>query len=226
MTVSALVLLWSSSSLPFVSEAPSGVLSVRMSPEVTLEVIASDTSVNAEGFTFTYRVEGARMVSRSLADTLFWAGPLPGEALSAAALSGAGYLYETRKLRILNCTSTYVGGLLEVETARDCRGESSYSAFRTWLLSGMPLDLEAVVQTDSLFHSALKSALGAPEAANLDSWLWLKGFWFDSQSFLVLPEEGSSILRIGLPSWRNLDTMLVVDLDLGSLNTAHGAMLD
>lgn len=226
MTSTARLLLASAASLPFVSEGPSGVMSVRMSPEVTLEVVASDTSVNAGSFTFTYRVEGARMVSRSGADTLFWVGPLPREALSGAALSGAGFLYETRTLRILNCTDTYVGGLVEVETARDGRGESSYRAFRTWLLTGVPLDLDAVVQTDSLFRSALRSALGAPESGSLDSWLWLRGFWLDSQSFLILPEEGSYILRIGLPSWKGLDSMLVVDLDLGALNTAHGAMLD
>jgi hypothetical protein len=200
---------------------------VDLSAYVRLEVITADTLFTGRGLSFDYEVQGLRLVSSSGADTLAWIADPPAVALAAALASEAASVTERRTLGILACTDSFVGGIIGVNSSRDNRSTSRYRAFRTWLLAGVPLDLDAVVQRDSLFESALRSALGVPFGRDMDSWLWRRGYWLDPQSFLILPaDDGGMMLRIGLPSWQGIDSILVVDLDLGGLNTASAAMLD
>jgi hypothetical protein len=215
------------SAIPFVADTPSGVASVELSRNVRLEVISADTVYGGMGFSFDYEVQGLRLVSDSGADTLAWIADLPATALAAVRGSGASLVRERRTLAILACTPSYVGGVIGVDSSRDGRSTSRYRAYRTWLMGGIPLDLDAVVQRDSLFDAVLRLSLGVPMGRNLDSWLWRRGYWLDPQSFLILPGTGGEMtLRIGLPSWQGVDSLLVVDLDLEHLHTAAAAMLD
>jgi hypothetical protein len=215
------------SALPFVSTDPAGVASVDISGRVRLEVISADTLVRGAHLVFDYEVQGLRMVSDLGADTLGWISDPPGTALASAAASGAATILERRTLGVIACTESFVGMLVSVSSSRDNRGTSRYTTYRTWLLAGIPIDLDAVVQRDSLFEATLRSSLGAPQGRDLDSWLWRRGFWLDPESFLILPGSGGAMtLRMGLPSWQGSDSLLVVDLDLGKLHTASAAMLD
>ncbi len=212
--------------IPFVATDPAGVRSLAVSSRVTLEVITADTLYDGPDLHFMYSVDGLRLVSAQGADTLAWAADLPAAALAAARASGASSITETRRLRILSCTESYAGAVIRVTTSRDGRPSTTYAAYRTWLIQGVPLDLDAVVQHDSLFVARLSAALDVPAGRSLDGWLWRNGHWLDTQSFLILPGEDGVILRIGLPSWQGLDSIMVVDLDPGSLHTASSAMLD
>jgi len=221
------ILLAIASALPFLARTPGGVERVDLSPFVRLEVITADTLFTGTGLTFDYSVQGLRMVSDYGADTLCWVADGPAAALASAMASGASSVVERRTLAVLACTESYVGGVIAVNSSRDARSISRYRAYRTWLLSGVPLDLDAVVQRDSLFECTLRTAIGVPMGRDLDSWLWRRGYWLDPQSFLLLPSsEGGMILELGLPSWQGIDSLLVVDLDLGDLHTAAAAMLD
>lgn len=212
--------------IPFFAEDGAGTRSVAFSANVLLEVVTSDSSWSTADESHSYSVDGLRLVSAYGADTLAWIADPPAQAIAAARSAGSTISAETRTLRIVACTESYIGGMIWVRSERDGRRTSAYEALRTWLLSGMPLDLESVVQTDSTFESSLRAALSAPPGANLDTWLWSQGHWLDPQSFVIWSDGEAILLRIGLPSWTGSDSLLIVDLDMHALNTAHGAMLD
>ncbi|MDM7992521.1 MAG: hypothetical protein QUS11_04350 [Candidatus Fermentibacter sp.] len=212
--------------IPYFSADGAGTRSVSLSARVVLEVVSADSSWSGGGESHYYSVDGLRMVSEAGADTITWIADLPAQALASARAAGSIRSEETRTLRILACTESYIGGRITVRSDRDGRLTSSYEALRTWLLSGVPLDLESVVQTDSVFTGELRAALDAPPSADLDIWLWSRGHWLDPQSFVIWMDDGSPLLRMGLPSWTGSDSLLIVELDLARLNTAHGAMLD
>ncbi len=213
-------------SQPFYATDGAGVRRVSLSPEVDLEVIGADSSWSSGEISLSYSVEGLRLISRHGADTLAWVSTTPAEAIASALSAGAVRSHESRTLRILACTMSYVGGVVEVDASRDGRTTMDYEAFRSWLIDGTPLDVESVVQTDSLFQARLRSALGVPEGARIEAWLWTDGHWLDPQSFLIWRSGDEAVLVLGLPAWRGGEAMKVVQLDLDSLNTAHGAMLD
>lgn len=212
--------------LPYFSQDWTGTRSVSLSPLVVLEVVTADSSWTDGEESHSYSVDGLRIVSAQGADTLAWIAGTPAEAMASARSAGSVVSQETRTLRILACTESYIGGRISVLSERDGRGISRYEALRTWLLSGAPLDLESVVQIDSTFVGELRSALDAPRSADLDTWLWSRGHWMDPQSFIIWTAGGETGLRLGFPSWTGADSLLVVDLDLQRLHTAHGAMLD
>ena len=222
----ALAAALSRPAIPFFSQSGAGIRSVTISPNVVLEVITSDSSWSSGAESHSYSVDGLRLVSAYGADTLAWIADPPGQAIAAARSAGSTVSTETRTLRIIACTESYIGGTIRVRSERDGRRTSAYEALRTWLLSGIPLDLRAVVQTDSTFESALRAALNTPPGANMDTWLWSHGHWLDPQSFVIWSRGEAILLRIGLPSWTGSDSLLIVDLDMHALNTAHGAMLD
>jgi hypothetical protein len=225
--VLAAAALLASARVPYYSdlEGP-GVDEVWFPSGVVLEVISWDSAWAGEGESHFYGVDGLRMVSGGYADTLCWLAGLPREAIASARAAGAKLSVETRRMTILSCTGSFVGGRISVQSDRDGRVTSRYEAFRTWLLGGIPLDIESVVQTDSQFTAGLREELGVPAGAGLDAWLWTSGYWLDPQSFLISESEGGMSLVVALPCWTGANDPLLVTLRLDSLNTALGAMLD
>lgn len=212
--------------LPYFSVDGTGVRSVSLSSNVVLEVITADSSWSDGTESHSYSVDGLRLVSRFGADTIAWIAVPPAEAIASARAAGVLASEEIRTLRILACTESFIGGRISVHSTRDGRRTARYEALRTWLLNGIPLDLGSVIQLDSVFNAELRSILGAPEGIDMDAWLWSNGHWLDPQSFLIWINGESTELHIGFPSWTGADSLLLVELDLERLNTAHGAMLD
>jgi hypothetical protein len=189
------------------------------------EVIRDDTTVSGQGVQLSYYVEGVRLTSGEMADTLFWLAQQPARAISAAIASGRRRLFERRSLRLLTYSGSHIGGEMKVLSGATRQDASLFTVFRTWLSDGTPLELESVVQLDSRFNRMVSRLADLP-SGSLDQGLIASGHWLDPRSFLVLEEEDGPVLRLGLPSWDDEGTMLVLDIPFDSLNTASGAMLD
>jgi len=192
---------------------------------VELRVLRADSSWTSGGASFSYVVEGVALAARGGAeDTLFWIAPLPEAAVPALSRSG---LSEERLLDLISAGSSWVSARISVRLLYPGGRVSAFTAYRTWLTGGTELDLDDVVQRDSLFDAMLGAALGIPSGTAVDPWLWRKGFWFDPMSFAILPGTGADpVIRLGLPSAEGLDTLLTVDLPVLLLHTATGSMLD
>jgi len=222
-----LVFVLSVASGPFHAEGLDGLLSVELTDSSYVEVIGEYLVSFSDTFDFDYGVEGVRLVRGSQADTLFWLASMPSEVFEQTSSAGILSLTEHRTFEFLVLDETFIGGLLRVSSARNGRSASHFTAFRTWLFDGTPLDLESIVQLDQLFFDALASSLGFGEECRLETELWSLGFWFDPQSFLLLKRPDlPPVLRVGLPSAEGKDTLLVIDLDVSSLSSATGAMMD
>lgn len=191
-----------------------------MEPDTVLTVISMDSTYYSGGREHYYMVHGVCLTIRSEpADTLFWIAPLPVETVSSLMDDG---ITEKRILTLLDSGSTWVSGIIQVRLEAGTDRESLFSAFRTWLMDGTVLNLDDVVQRDSIFDILLREKLGIPSDILTDGWLWTRGFRFDPESFILdhtMPEQ--PILRIGMPSTEGLDTLLIVDLPLHSLNQAN-----
>jgi len=191
----------------------------------SFEVIQDDTTVSGRGVQLSYYVEGVRLTSEETSDTLFWLAQRPARAISAAIASGRRRLYERRSLRLLTYSGSHIGGEMSVLSGTSRQDASLFSVFRTWLSNGTPLELESVVQLDSRFTDMV-SRLADLTDGSLDQGLIASGHWLDPMSFLILEGRDGPVLRLGLPSWDDEGTMLVLDIPFDSLNTASGAMLD
>lgn len=191
----------------------------------SFQVISADTAVSGNGVELYYYVEGVRLVSDGRADTLFWLAQRPARAISAAVASGRRRLYERRSLQLLTFSGSHIGGEMTVLSGPDRDSASPFTVYRTWLTDGTPLELESVVQMDSRFSELVTGMADLPEGS-LDQGLIGSGRWLDHQSFLILETEDGPLLRLGLPSWNEEGSMLVLDIPFDSLNTASGAMLD
>lgn len=192
---------------------------------IELTVIRSDSTWTSGAASCTYLVEGVALTQRGRhLDTLFWAAPLP--ALAIASLTGSG-ISEERTLDLVAAGASWISARMTVRLTYPGGRVSAFTAYRTWLTTGEELDLDKVVQRDSLFESSLGGVLGIPGGGSTDAWLWRQGFWFDPMSFAILPGSGGEpVLRLGLPSADGLDTLLTVDLPVLLLHTASGSMLD
>ncbi len=185
-----------------------------------LTVISMDSTYISGGIPHHYLVQGVCMIRGSeTADTLFWIAPLPADIVPSLIDAGAT---EERMLELLVSGPTWVSGLMKVKLIRNPERVSLFRAYRTWLYDGTILNLEAIIQMDSVFHELLRENLDIPPDVSTDSWLWTNGFWFDPESFLLLLKEPEHpVIRIGIPSTEGLDTLLIVDLPLLRLNQAN-----
>jgi hypothetical protein len=192
---------------------------------IELRVIRAESTWVCGTLPCSYIVEGVALSRREEnLDTLFWVAPLP--AMAVPSLSGSG-ISEERTLDLVSAGASWVSAGMTVRLLHPGGRISTFTAYRTWLTTGEELDLDKVIQRDSLFDSRLGTALGIPGGSSPDSWLWRMGFWFDPMSFAILPgNEGEPVIRLGLPSAEGLDTLLTVDLPVIELNTASGSMLD
>ena len=192
---------------------------------VTLSIIQADSTWSAGGTEGSYVVQGIIQTERnSIPDTLFWIAGLPSDMVPS--LESAG-LTEERRLDLLAAGASWISGRIRIRFINAAGRESVYTAFRTWLLDGTELDLDMVVQRDSLFDRIVRDSLGMPREGNIDSWLWRRGFWFDPQSFVLASGEDSlPLLVLGLPSSEGEDTLFTIELPVQLLNTASGSMLD
>jgi len=209
---------------PEYTVAPDGS-SIELPGDTILQVISDDTTVSGENVNLTYHVEGLRLAAGDFSDTLFWLAPRPRSAISSAISTGRRRLYESRSLRLINLSGSHIGGVIVVRSGRSRESASLFTAYRTWLMDGTALELESVVQMDSRFSSVIARLADLP-AGSLDQGLISIGHWLDPQSFLIVRGEEGPLLRLGLPSWDEEGTMLVLDIPFDSLNTASGAMLD
>jgi|GEM_PF-3181863 len=191
----------------------------------SLQVISDDTTVSGENVRLTYHVEGLLLEAADFSDTLLWLAPRPRSAISSAISTGRRRLYESRSLRLINLSGSHIGGEITVRSGRSLESASLFTAYRTWLMDGTPLELESVVQMDSRFASVIARLADLP-GGSLDQGLISIGHWLDPQSFLIVRGEQGPLLRLGLPSWDEEGSMLVLDIPFDSLNTASGAMLD
>lgn len=184
-----------------------------------LTVISMDSTYIADGIPHHYLVQGVCMtIGSETTDTLFWIAPLPADIVPSLIDAGAT---EERMLELLVSGSTWVSGLMKVKLIKNPERVSLFRAYRTWLYDGTVLNLEAIIQTDSVFHELVRENLDIPPDVSTDSWLWTNGFWFDPESFiLLLKEPENPVIRIGLPSVEGLDSLLIVDLPLLRLNRA------
>ncbi len=198
---------------------------IDLAQGVSFQVISEDTTVSGNGVDLYYYVEGLRLVSESYSDTLFWLAQTPRRAISAAITSGRRRLYERRSLRLIAFSGSHIGGQIIVRSGRDSLTASLFTAYRTWLTTGAPLDLQSVIQMDARFESMV-ARLADLSAGSLDQGLISSGHWLDPQSFLIIRREDGPILRLGLPSWNEEGSMMVLDIPFDSLNTASGAMMD
>ncbi len=191
----------------------------RPVPDSVLTVISMDSTYTAGGIPHHYLVQGVCMTIRSeTKDTLFWIAPLPADIVASLINAGAT---EERMLELLVSGSTWVSGLIQVKLIKNPDRVSLFSSYRTWLYDGTVLNLEAIIQMDSVFHELLRENLDIPPDVSTDSWLWTNGFWFDPESFiLLLKEPEHPVIRIGLPSIEGLDSLMIVDLPLLRLNQA------
>ena len=222
-----LVLLMAAVRIPFHAEGLQGERTVELPGGARIEVVTAVLSTDTLGMSFSYMVEGIRMMGNDFSDTLFWLADDPATVLAQALMTGAGSLEESRTMEILVLDESCIGGLLRVVTSRNGRGPSRFLAFRTWLWGGTPLDLESVVQMDDTFFAVLSDSLGLDQESDVEDELWKEGFWLDPQSFLLVKGPDSPpFLRLGLPSTEGADTMLVVSMPFSGLNSASGAMLD
>jgi len=192
---------------------------------IELTVIRADSTWTCGSAQCSYRVEGVALAMRGQnIDTLFWVAPLPLAAVPALGSSG---ISEERTLDLVSASASWVSARMTVRLLYPGGRVSTFTAYRTWLTTGEELDLDKVIQRDSLFDSRLGASLGIPAGSSADSWLWRQGFWFDPMSFAILPGSGDEpVIRLGLPSAEGLDTLLTVDLPVILLNTASGSMLD
>lgn len=204
--------------------APDGS-SIELPGDTILQVISDDTTVSGENVNLTYHVEGLRLAAGDFSDTLFWLSPRPRSAISSAISTGRRRLYESRSLRLINLSGSHIGGEIVVRSGRSRESASLFTAYRTWLMDGTALELESVVQMDSRFSSVIARLADLP-GGSLDQGLISIGHWLDPQSFLIVRGEEGPLLRLGLPSWDEEGTMLILDIPFDSLNTASGAMLD
>jgi hypothetical protein len=161
-------------------------------------------------------------------DILAWISDPPGKTVAAARRSGRVYLYEARDVSLVSATGSYVCGTLEVCTSGRAGGDTTaFRALRTWLYDGTVLELDDVVQLDSVFHQRLAESLGCPRPSRISEWLWSRGYWLDPQSFMMLPDEnGQPMLVLGICTSEEPQEILVVRLGFSFLNTASQAMLD
>ncbi len=185
-----------------------------------LTVISMDSTYIAGGVPHHYLVQGVCLtVIAEAVDTLFWIAPLPADIVPSLIEAGAT---EERMLELLASGSTWVSGLIRVKLIRNPDRVSLFSAYRTWLIDGTVLDLEDVIQMDSVFQELLRNNLDIQSTVSTDSWLWTHGFWFDPESFiLLLNEPEHPVIRLGLPSMEGIDSLLIVDLPLLRLNQAN-----
>lgn len=185
-----------------------------------LTVISMDSAYIAGGIPHHYLVQGVCLtVSAEAVDTLFWIAPLPAEIVPSLIEAGAT---EERKLELLASGSTWVSGLIHVKLIRNPDRVSLFSAYRTWLTDGTVLNLESIIQMDSVFQELLRNNLDIQSTISTDSWLWTHGFWFDPESFiLLLNDPEHPVIRIGMPSMEGMDSLLIVDLPLLRLNQAN-----
>lgn len=185
-----------------------------------LTVISMDSTYIAGGIPHHYLVQGVCLtVNSETVDTLFWIAPLPAEIVPSLIEAGAT---EERVLELLVSGSTWVSGLIHVKLIRNPERVSLFSAYRTWLMDGTVLNLENIIQMDSVFQELIRNNLDIPSTVSTDSWLWTHGFWFDPESFILLRDEPENpVIRIGLPSIEGLDSLLIVDLPLLRLNQAN-----
>jgi len=222
-----LILVFSVASGFFHAEGLDGLRRVELTDSSYVEVIGEYLTCFSDTFSFDYGVEGVRLVRGSRADTLFWLSSMPSEVLEQSSSAGILSLTEHRTFEFLVLDEAFIGGLLRISSARNGRSVSHFTAFRTWLFDGTPLDLESIVQLDQLFFDALANSLGFGEECMLETELWSIGFWLDPQSFLLLKRpELPPVLRVGLPSAEGKDTLLIIDLEVSSLSSATGAMMD
>jgi hypothetical protein len=178
-----------------------------------------DSTYIAGGIPHHYLVQGVCLTVRSeTVDTLFWIAPLPAEIVPSLIEAGAT---EERMLELLVSGSSWVSGLMKVKLIKYPERISLFRSYRTWLMDGTVLNLESIIQMDSVFHELFRENLDIPSNVSIDSWLWTNGFWFDPESFILLLEEPEHpVIRIGLPSIEGLDSLLIVDLPLLRLNQA------
>ena len=222
-----LILIFSVASGIFHAEGLEGLQKVELTDSSYVEVIGEYLVSYSDTFDFDYGIDGVRLVSGSGADTLFWLSSMPSEVFEQTSSAGVLSLVEHRTFEFLVLDETFIGGLLRISSARNGRSASHFTALRTWLFDGTPLDLESVIQRDLLFSTSLANALGIEEEINLETELWAMGFWLDPQSFLLLKRpELPPLLRLGLPSTEGKDTLLIIDLEFSSLSSATGAMMD
>ncbi len=201
------------------SEIPENARPAEQTPDSVLIVISMDSTYVAGGISHHYLVQGVCMIRGSgTKDTLFWIAPLPADIVPSLVDAGAS---EERMLELLVSGSTWVAGLMRVKLIQNPNRVSLFSSYRTWLHDGTVLNLGAIIQMDSVFHELLRENLDIPPDVSTDSWLWTNGFWFDSESFiLLLKEPERPFIRIGMPSIEGLDSLLIVDLPLLRLNRA------
>jgi len=222
-----LIMVFSVASGPFHAEGLDGLLRVELSDSSYVEVIGEYLVSFSYTFNFDYGVEGVRLVRGSRSDTIFWLSSMPSEVFEQTSSAGITSLTEHRTFEFLVLDETFIGGLLRVSSTRNGRLTSHFTAFRTWLFDGTPLDLESIVQLDQLFFDALANSLGFGEECRLETELWSMGFWLDPQSFLLLKRpELPPVLRVGLPSAEGKDTLLIIDFEISSLTSATDAMMD
>lgn len=202
---------------------PGGVL--ELAEGITLSVVQADSAWSTGTTDGSYVVQGVVLTFRTgISDTLFWIAGLPDRAVPALEAAG---LSEERRVELLASGSSWVSGRINIRLVGADGSESRFSAFRTWLLDGTELDLDMVVQRDSLFDSMVREGIGMPSEGNIDSWLWRRGFWFDPQSFvLTLEADSLPLLVLGMPSSEGSDTLLTIELPIQALHTASGSMLD
>lgn len=200
------------------SEMPETALDEPVSDSI-LTVISMDSTYIAGGIPHHYLVQGVCLTIRSeTTDTLFWIAPLPADIVPSLIDAGAT---EERMLELLVSGSTWVSGLMKVKLIKNPERVSLFRFYRTWLMDGTVLNLEAIIQMDSVFHELLRENLDIPPDVSTDSWLWTNGFWFDPESFILLLKEPEyPVIRIGLPSTEGFDSLLIVDLPLLRLNQA------
>ncbi len=204
-----------------------GVREIELTGGSRIEVISEELSSFTDSLSFSYHVDGVRIAGTGFADTLFWLSDPPAFVLRQSLSAGIRSLAESRTVEILVLDESCLGGVLRVVSSRNGRSPSEFTAFRTWLINGTILDLESVVQLDSLFYDTLADVLGLERGSDVESELWLEGFWLDPQSFLIYKGTAKPpFLRLGLPSTEGEDTLLVVDMQFSSLTSATGAMMD
>ncbi|MBD3370111.1 hypothetical protein GF402_07100 [Candidatus Fermentibacteria bacterium] len=193
-----------------------------------LLVEPTDTLVREASLYLDYRTSRIVSMLGRRRDTIVWISDPPSKMVAAARRSGRNYLYEAREVSIVSATGSYLCGLLEVVTSSRAGGDTTrFEALRTWLYDGTTLELEDVVQMDSLFYHRLGESLGCPDPSRVSDWLWSKGYSLDPQSFMMLPgEDGDPMLMLGICRGEEPGDMLVVRMGFSSLNTASQAMLD
>ena len=159
-------------------------------PDSIVTVISMDSTYIAGGIQHHYLDQGVCMIrGQDTADTLFWIAPLPADIVPSLIDAGAT---EERMLELLVSGSTWVSGLMKVKLIKNPERVSLFSTYRTWLMDGTVLNLEAIIQMDSVFHELLRENLDIPPDVSTDSWLWTNGFWFDPESFILLLRTGTS----------------------------------